>query len=55
VAGAIARDDRDWRLELVASRLAVKAGDIGAARLALARARELNPRSPLLRNLGARP
>jgi O-antigen ligase len=47
--GAIERDTADWRLQVVASRLAVKAGDIPAARRALARARELNPRSRLLR------
>jgi hypothetical protein len=49
VAGAIARDDQDWRLQLVAARLAVKAGDIPGARRYLARARALNPRSRLLR------
>ena len=49
IAAAIARDSRDWRLQLVASRLAVKSGDIPAARRALARARMLNPRSRLLR------
>jgi hypothetical protein len=47
---AIERDDEDWRLRLVAARLAAKAGDIEGARLALARARDLNPRSQLLRN-----
>jgi hypothetical protein len=50
LAGAIARDDQDWRLQLIASRLAVKAGDVPAARRYLARARDLNPRSRLLRN-----
>jgi Flp pilus assembly protein TadD len=49
ISGAIARDDEDWRLPLVASRLAVKGGDIPAARSYLARARLLNPRSRLLR------
>jgi hypothetical protein len=49
IAGAMERSSRDWRLELVASRLAVKAGDIPAARQALARVRALNPRSRLLR------
>jgi Tfp pilus assembly protein PilF len=49
MAGAIARDEQDWRLPLIASRLAVKAGDIPAARRYLARARSLNPRSRLLR------
>ena len=49
IGGAIARDDQDWRLQLIASRLAVKAGDVPAARSYLARARALNPRSRLLR------
>jgi hypothetical protein len=49
IAAAIARDESDWRLRVVASRLAIKAGDVDAARRALARARELNPRSQLLR------
>jgi hypothetical protein len=49
IGGAIARDDQDWRLQLIASRLAVKAGDVPAARRYLARARALNPRSRLLR------
>jgi hypothetical protein len=47
VRGAVARDDSDWRLWLVAARLEAKAGDIAAARRSLARARALNPRSPL--------
>ena len=49
IAAAIARDESDWRLRVIASRLAVKAGDLDAARTALARARALNPRSRLLR------
>jgi O-antigen ligase len=49
IAAAIERDSADWRLQLVAARLATKAGDIPAARLALKRVRELNPRSRLLR------
>jgi O-Antigen ligase/Tetratricopeptide repeat len=44
---AIQRDDDDWRLWLVAARLETKAGNVDAARENLARARELNPRSPL--------
>jgi hypothetical protein len=48
IADAIKRDEQDWRLELVAARLAVKAADIPAARRHLARARALNPRSHLL-------
>jgi Tfp pilus assembly protein PilF len=52
IAGAIARDEGDWRLQVVAARLATKAGDVAAARHALRRARELNPRSQLLREAG---
>jgi len=48
IAQAIKRDDQDWRLQVVATRLAVKAGDVPAARRHLARARALNPRSHLL-------
>ncbi|MEA2408947.1 MAG: hypothetical protein QOE69_3066 [Thermoleophilaceae bacterium] len=48
IAAAIARDETDWRLRVVAARLAVKAGDVDAARTELARARSLNPRSRLL-------
>jgi O-antigen ligase len=46
---AIARDGQDWRLWLVAARLQTRAGDIADARESLRRARELYPRSPLLR------
>jgi O-antigen ligase/polysaccharide polymerase Wzy-like membrane protein len=49
IAGAIERDSSDWRLHVIASRLAVKSGDIPAARRELALARGLNPRSRLLR------
>ncbi len=45
---AIARDDTDWRLWLVAARLQMKAGRAGEARASVARIRQLNPRSPLL-------
>jgi O-antigen ligase len=48
IAGAIERDKQDWRLQVVAARLAIKAGDIPVARRYLARARALNPRSHLL-------
>ncbi|HEX2088135.1 MAG TPA: O-antigen ligase family protein [Solirubrobacteraceae bacterium] len=48
LADAIERDSRDWRLRLIAARLATKAGDVPAARAALAEARRLNPRSPAL-------
>lgn len=50
IAAAIARDQSDWRLRVVAARLAVKDGDLAEARRALARARALNPRSRLLRS-----
>ena len=53
IDAAIERDDSDWRLQVVAARLAVKAGDIPDARAALARARALNPRSRLLDDLPA--
>ena len=58
LAAAIERDGSDWRLRLVATRLAVKDGDVATARRELARARSLNPRSPLLRDpngVGVRP
>jgi hypothetical protein len=45
---AAERDSEDWRVWLVVTRLAVKDGDVEAARRALRRARRLNPRSPLL-------
>ena len=47
IADAIERDRRDWRLWLVAARLELEAGNVSAARRSLARARALNPRSPL--------
>jgi hypothetical protein len=47
LAQAIRRDPEDWRLRLIAARLATKDGAIRAARRELARARALNPRSPL--------
>ena len=49
---AIERDARDWRLRLVAARLATYDGDIRAARTQLGHARRLNPRSPALRRAG---
>jgi hypothetical protein len=49
IGQAVERDERDWRLHVIAARLATKAGDIPAARAALRRARALNPRSPALR------
>ncbi len=47
---AIKRDQTDWRLWLVAARLETNMGNIRAARRSLARARHLNPRSPLFRS-----
>jgi hypothetical protein len=44
---AVRRDGSDWRLWLIAARLEAKAGDVRAAGRSLARARSLNPRSPL--------
>jgi O-antigen ligase len=45
---AIERAPDDWQLWFVRARLKVKAGDVAAARRALDRARELNPRAPFL-------
>ena len=44
---AIHRAPDDWHLWLVAARIQTKRGEIRAARRSLARAEELNPRSPL--------
>jgi len=43
---AVERAPDDWRLWFVKARLEVKSGDVDAARRALDRARELNPRAP---------
>jgi O-Antigen ligase len=48
---AIERDERNWRLWLVAARLETKLGRVAAAERSLRRAVELNPRSPLFRGL----
>jgi hypothetical protein len=45
---AIQRAPDNWQLWFVRARLRVKSGDVGAARTALARARQLNPRAPFL-------
>jgi hypothetical protein len=45
---AIDRAPNDWQLWFVKTRLEVKSGNGAAARQALARARELNPRAPFL-------
>ena len=47
VARAETRAASDWRIPLVAARIERAAGDAAAATAALARARALNPRSPL--------
>ena len=47
IEDAIERDPLDWRLWLVRTRLETKDGAIAEARESLARAVELNPRSPL--------
>lgn len=49
IGEAIERNELDWRLWLVQARIQTKRGEIAAARRSLDRARELNPRSPLLR------
>ena len=51
IAEAIERDEQDWRLRVVAARLATKDGTIAEARSQLRNARELNPRSALIRSL----
>jgi tetratricopeptide (TPR) repeat protein/multisubunit Na+/H+ antiporter MnhG subunit len=50
---AIERDPSDWRLAVVAARIETKRGRVEEARRELARALELNPRSPLLRRLAS--
>jgi O-Antigen ligase len=44
---ALDRDSRDWRIWLVSARIETKLGSIREARRSLARAKSLNPRSPL--------
>ena len=48
---AIDRDPTDWRLWLVEARVETKLGRIRSARKSLARAKALNPRSPLFDSL----
>jgi hypothetical protein len=52
IGEALDRDSRDWQLWLTAARIETEAGDIKAGREALRRARELNPRSPVIQELG---
>jgi Tfp pilus assembly protein PilF len=47
---ALARDRTDWRLWLVKARLETRLGRVRAAAASLARATELDPRSPLFRS-----
>lgn len=49
IVEAIERDREDWRLWLVKARIETKMGDVKEARRSLARARALNPRSPIFR------
>ena len=51
---ALARDPRSWTIWLTAARIETKRGEIARARRSLARARKLNPHSPLFAT-GARP
>jgi hypothetical protein len=52
IGAAARRADDDWTIHVLASRIALEAGNVLAARRELARARELNPRST---DLGRRP
>ena len=52
IGRALARDPRSWQLELIATRLETESGAIAAARRSYARARALDPRSPLFANHG---
>jgi len=51
IESAIDRDDGDWRLWLVRARVETEAGAVLEAAASLARAAELNPRSPLFTEL----
>jgi hypothetical protein len=46
------RDSEDWRLALIEARLQRGRGDVPAARIALARARALNPLNPIFSGQG---
>jgi Flp pilus assembly protein TadD len=48
------RDPMDWRVWLTRARIETKSGFVAAARRSLARARSLNPRSPLFAGLSLR-
>ena len=47
IDSAIKRDPTDWHLWLVSSRLEIKLGDSKSAQKSLAKAKSLNPRSPI--------
>jgi hypothetical protein len=49
---AISREDTNWQLYYLRSRVREKAGDIAGAKADFARARELNPRAPELQGVG---
>lgn len=51
IIDAIERDRLNWRLWLVRARIETKAGSVSASRRSLARALDLNPRSPMLARL----
>jgi O-antigen ligase len=44
---ATARNGDDWRLWLIAARIEVKQGDVGAAKASVARLQNLNPHAPI--------
>ncbi|HET9544510.1 MAG TPA: O-antigen ligase family protein, partial [Gaiellaceae bacterium] len=52
IGEAIERDPLNWRLWLIRARLETLDGEVAAARESLARAVDLNPRSPLFANAG---
>ena len=54
IRSAIARDEEDWHLWLVAARIETKLGTPESADVSLRRARSLNPRSPLFIGIGGR-
>jgi O-antigen ligase len=50
IGRAVEKNDSDWRLQITKARIDLEAGDAAAARRDLARARTLNPRSPIFAN-----
>ena len=50
IGRALRRDDGDWRTWFIAARIERRLGDTAESERSLARAKELNPRSPLLRS-----